>query len=240
MKNIIFFTILFTINYNYYSQTYKSGVIKYVVDIDNNLDANLKKTDSISFEVKNKLDNINDDDNRIVYILKFENNYANFFKENSFSKKSLKSILSGKGFFFTNLEENEIIVQKESFGELFLIDTKAPVWTYHQETKVIGNYKCYKATSKREIQTRGGIKNKTVTAWYTNEIPIRFGIKNYIGLPGLTIELNDGYVNFKAFKVLLDNEPKKIKTPQKGKKVNEKEYNDIIKKMFYEFRNNRN
>ncbi|WP_240614833.1 GLPGLI family protein [Polaribacter filamentus] len=68
----------------------------------------------------------------------------------------------------------------------------------------MGTYTCYKATYTKEIENTTmsivngetkEVKNKetiVTTAWYTTQIAISNGPKDYQGLPGLILEINDG------------------------------------------------
>lgn len=56
-------------------------------------------------------------------------------------------------------------------------------WTLLNETKIISTYKCRKAVGK--------YRNKNMTAWYTEEIPVPEGPYTFKGLPGLVIEAYD-------------------------------------------------
>ncbi|WP_343665279.1 GLPGLI family protein [Chryseobacterium mucoviscidosis] len=56
-------------------------------------------------------------------------------------------------------------------------------WKLIDETKTISTYKCRKAT--------GRYRNKNITVWYTEEIPISEGPYTFKGLPGLVIEAYD-------------------------------------------------
>ncbi|NHN27631.1 GLPGLI family protein [Flavobacterium jejuense] len=81
------------------------------------------------------------------------------------------------------------------------------------------------------------IKEKTITAWYCPEIPINQGPDKYWGLPGLILEVNDGTTVLLCSKIVLNSKEKvDIKTPTKGKKVTQKEYDDIVKKKMEEMR----
>lgn len=87
-------------------------------------------------------------------------------------------------------------------------------------------------------------KEKTITAWYTPEIPVNQGPDEYWGLPGLILEVNDGRTTILCSKIVLNpKEQVAIKEPTKGKKVSEKEFNETIMKKMEEmrkqFQNNR-
>jgi GLPGLI family protein len=80
-------------------------------------------------------------------------------------------------------------------------------------------------------------KEKTITAWYTPEIPVNQGPENYWGLPGLILEVTDGKTMVLCSKVVLNPKEKaEIKAPTKGKKVSQAEYDDIVVKKVEEMR----
>ena len=70
-------------------------------------------------------------------------------------------------------------------------------WTLINETKTISTYKCRKAVTK--------YRNKNITAWYTEEIPISEGPYAFKGLPGLIIEAYDDKAYFHFTLVRLKN-----------------------------------
>ncbi len=63
-------------------------------------------------------------------------------------------------------------------------------WKLESGSKIIQGYKCKKATCK--------YRNKIMTAWYAEEIPIQEGPYSFKGLPGLILEVYDdkNYFNF--------------------------------------------
>ena len=80
-------------------------------------------------------------------------------------------------------------------------------------------------------------KEIEVTAWYTLQIPINQGPSEYWGLPGLILEINADRTTILCSKIIMNpSEKEAIKMPSKGKKVNQKEYNEIIKKKMEEMR----
>jgi GLPGLI family protein len=71
---------------------------------------------------------------------------------------------------------------------------------------------------------------KKVTAWYTPEIPVSVGPANFWGLPGLILEMSDEEMIVLCSKVTLSNkENVKIKVPDNGQKVSQKEFEAIHK-----------
>lgn len=117
-------------------------------------------------------------------------------------------------------------------------------WKLLNESKYIGKYQCFKAEmtiplsenekeeyknkEKSSLVAQEEIKDKTITAWYAPEIPVSFGPKNYWGLPGLILELNDGEMMILCAKVTLSPKEKMIiKTPDSGRKVTREEFQII-------------
>lgn len=95
-------------------------------------------------------------------------------------------------------------------------------WKITNKTKKIGDYVCFKALAKDKIITRNGqFKYNDVVAWFTPEIPLSFGPKNFVGLPGLVLEVENDVFTIRATKVNLSpNEDKiKIKSIDKNTKV---------------------
>jgi len=224
-----------------YSQSYNNGKVTY--SVINNLKkiSKIEKDKNIPQEAKEKLLKIKNEASSLKYVLVFSGAESYFAKEKKIEqKKSFTEVLSGKGSYYTNLKNRKVFHSVDSFGENFIINTPFRKWKLTQESKMIGKHKCYKAITVKEVHTRSGIVKKNIIAWYTTSISVNFGLKDFSGLPGLIIELIDENVLFRATKIELNLKNKiKIKKPISGKKVSIKEYNKIVKKMFYEFRKNR-
>lgn len=161
----------------------------------------------------------------------------------------------GSDLLYKNMKDKRFTNQNESFSKLFLIkDTlQNHEWTLESETKNIGEYTCFKATMKREIEdVQSGIsvngdkdlstanqepklKEITVTAWYAPQIPVSAGPGNYHGLPGLILEVNDGTETVICSKIVIN--PKNaaaIVEPNKGKELTQKAYDEIMDKKLKE------
>lgn len=160
----------------------------------------------------------------------------------------------GSDVMYKNTKEKRYTNQNESFSKLFLIQDKLEdiKWELGSETKNIGDYTCYKATFKREVEVReSGIsvngdkdlseevkpemKEITVTAWYTPQIPVSTGPAQYHGLPGLILEVSDGTTTMMCSKVVLNPEKTvEIKEPTKGKKITQEKYDEMMEKKMKE------
>ncbi|MBT8267243.1 MAG: GLPGLI family protein [Bacteroidia bacterium] len=162
----------------------------------------------------------------------------------------------GSDILYKNTKNETFTSQNEVFGKVFLIEDKLenPEWTHTNEKKNIGDYTCYKATYTREqpverafISVNGDNEPKddendepemetiTVTAWYTPDIAVNNGPARYQGLPGLILEVNDGPVTLLCSKIVLSSKEKvSIEKPTKGKKVNQKKFDEIMEKKMKE------
>ncbi len=162
----------------------------------------------------------------------------------------------GSDILYKNMKENRFASQNEVFGKKFLVkdSIKTLDWKLENDTKNIGNYTCYKATMKREIEVvesgisingdkdldasadeESKLKEITITAWYTPQIPVNNGPEKYQGLPGLILEVNDGQQTIICSKVVLNPENKiTIKEPEKGTVLTQKKFEAIINKRMQE------
>ena len=117
-------------------------------------------------------------------------------------------------------------------------------WKLGPETKYIGEYQCFKATYTKmvekpriafddevDLDKEPEMEERTVTAWYTPQIPVNNGPSNYQGLPGLILEIHDGKLTIICSKIVLNPEDKvEITEPTKGKEVNQEAYEKIMDK----------
>jgi GLPGLI family protein len=78
-------------------------------------------------------------------------------------------------------------------------------------------------------------KEKTITAWYTPEVPVSMGPENYYGLPGLILEVTDGKTTLLCSKVVMNPKEKaEIKPLKKGEKVTQAKFGEIMMKKMQE------
>lgn len=149
--------------------------------------------------------------------------------------KNLARIIGlGDGQIYMNIKDKKILTQKNLSSDLFLIESKIEPqkWKKTNETKQIGKYTCFKATTTVFVETvSAGTIEEEVIAWFTPEIPIGFGPAGFGGLPGLIMEVEKGMAVIYAHKVYLGTaKDKEINIPKRGIKVSEEEYREIQKK----------
>lgn len=151
-----------------------------------------------------------------------------------------KSLAGLKSNYYVDIKERVIIREHEFDGIRYniisnFIDSK---WVLTKESKIIDNHLCYKATKIKKYKSRkGDFVELEITAWYAPDIPIPLGPKNYVGLPGLIIKLEEGNNNltFDAIKIDLDPTKKiSYKTP-KGKIITEDQYVKITEGSINKF-----
>ncbi|AUP79983.1 GLPGLI family protein [Flavivirga eckloniae] len=164
----------------------------------------------------------------------------------------------GSDILYRNTKENRFTSQNEAFGKIFLIkDTlEKDNWVLGNETKNIGDYTCYKATKKRMVEVvesnisvngdkdleadedeESKMEERTITAWYTPQIPVNSGPSRYYGLPGLILEVHDGQETIVCSKIVLNPKNKvTINEPTKGKVITQKKFEEVVQKRMEEER----
>lgn len=128
--------------------------------------------------------------------------------------------------FIDQNAENYILRNNE--GILITKPFKPLDWEVLTESKTIDGYLCYKAVYKKKIiNMKNEEKIIPVTAWFSPSLPYSYGPKEFYGLPGLIIELEEGKSIFYASEISIFDLKKEIVFP-KGKTITEEEYNKNI------------
>ena len=234
MKNILF-TLVFVINLTAIYGQFTGGEIIYtkvLIDQDN-----ATKNENVSTYLSNRNSNIQKILEDINFVLKFNETESYFYPksltmevEEDSAYKLAVMIGGNSGEWYLNMKSRERLRYINAFGQDFIIKSALEdlKWKLTNESKQVGNFECFKATTTYVVINSKGTFNHPVEAWFTTEIPIGFGPIGYGGLPGLIVELNVRNVKYSISKVVLN--PKKqveIKKPTKGKLVTEEEFNTI-------------
>ncbi|MDB4094152.1 GLPGLI family protein [Flavobacteriaceae bacterium] len=185
-----------------------------------------------------------------TYTLTFNKAHSIYKEEESLAPPSMGgsmvivSGMGGSGELYKNTKEQYYVRQSDLFGKLFLIEDKLKEtdWKLHSDTKNIGTYTCYKATTEQEQDAfkldeadTSGKTTTTVTAWYTPQIPVSNGPDEFQGLPGLILELSYDSQTILCSKVTLNPKNKTtIKPPTNGKSVTQSEFDTIMTKKMNE------
>jgi GLPGLI family protein len=207
-----------------------------------------------------------------TYILTFDKT-ASIYKEDKKldqtaggGRGGFRMIMAGggaSGDFYKNTQTKTLSKENEFSGKNFLIkgDLTNYEWKMEQETKMIGDHLCFKATTviERPVRPEGlrfGRRNNNeeekekdkenegttvelviVTAWYAMDIPVTHGPGNYWGLPGLILEYEAGNTKVLCTKIVMNPKEKAaIVEPKKGKVVSQEEYDKIIEEKMKEMR----
>ena len=138
----------------------------------------------------------------------------------------LARAFSSASDFFTNNVTNYYIKVIEFSGEKFNVRYNTNTnWELSKESKIINGYTCYKASQDRKLRLKKNDNIVKVIAWYCPTIPLSFGPKEFGGLPGLILELQDDKIIHIANKI-------EFKTTLKikefsGKIISEEEFDKI-------------
>jgi GLPGLI family protein len=135
------------------------------------------------------------------------------------------SAITHAGYFgrIKQQPENYITEElEEDFGK-FLVSRPYQDWKLHNETKTIGDYTCFKATSFTTVTNpEGKVFKFDFTAWYTPELPYKFGPVGYGNLPGLIIELQGEGFTYGVKKIEFYDEWEESKRNEMPKLKNKK------------------
>lgn len=229
---------------NNFLATYK---IEYIpINFDSVLKSNHKKGKKNaykkgSFDIGKKLKLEGKQLQKIRFFLEFNKDQSVFYKQpvldNDAKKMQLISIVFGilDQKYFVNF--NEVIIQKNSYGEDFLVEIPKINWTITKEKRKIGNYFCYKAISQIEKNGPKGKQSQNIIAWFAPEIPFNYGPKYYAGLPGLIVKLKEGENLVYRLEKVSSKRYKKLKPPKEGKRITLHEFNILSKKMYEDLKN---
>ena len=170
------------------------------------------------------------------FLLNFKNDESYYYKKPNLEDQNyLMGSRAGTTPYYTNSSKDMIIQMSRPLGN---INFKPVEWEITGKTKKIGNYTCRQAKTTEKLYSRQGhFFYKDVVAWFTPDIPISFGPKNYNGLPGLILQIEDREYTLTAIKINLNpSEDVKIKRiDKKDKVISEKESYRRIEEMMKDY-----
>lgn len=138
--------------------------------------------------------------------------------------------------YYSNSNTKQFFFQS-FWNQQVLVNINPKKWTLTKETKKINGYTCYKATSTIKTKQLYGMNFLSpITAWYTPEIETSFGIQEFHGLPGLTLQLianrEEGVVTFKATQINLNPTiDLAINKPESNNFISHQEYIELIDEL---------
>lgn len=175
-------------------------------------------------------------DSEVDYALVFNDSISVFYVENIFfSDNRAASVVIRNSKYYGRIKQqtNNYITEEleEDFGR-FLVSRPYQDWVLHDESKMIGDYVCFKATTFHTVTTpQGKIFKYDFTTWYTPQLPYKFGPVGYGNLPGLIIELKGASFTYSVknmeFYDGLENKKNEIPTLKKLKLITEEEFEEL-------------
>jgi GLPGLI family protein len=138
--------------------------------------------------------------------------------------RTMAFIVTNESDYFFDKHTNTAI-KREDNGNLISKTHQKLEWEITTESKLIGDYLCYKAVYLIKFINRKGINTSIpITAWFAPSLPYAYGPKYFNGLPGLILELVDRETTFLASSITITKDKEvKIDFPT-GKTISEEEY----------------
>jgi|688.fasta_scaffold23216_5 GLPGLI family protein len=180
-------------------------------------------------------------------ILNAKNEAFTLLLKNSISKFYHKNILNADKSnytppLFVNYSgkvysiRDSVFRQSSILGENIYVKNKQKEnWTITTETKLIDNYKCYKATNIYQVISPNKVFNHPVIAWFCPDLPYKYGPNGYNNLPGLILELQERNAVYGVRKINFNSEENfSLKELQNIKIITETERDEILEKGILE------
>ncbi len=212
----------------------KNSVIKYRAEINpkyvDSFITALEQKEEVPMHIKQKVTENYFNAKPDTFTLNIKNNESFYYyttvlvEEGTFNVGSL----ANRSSFYVNSNEDVIIENSKYLG----YTAHQPLaWRITRNKKKIGAYICFKAIASEKLYSRKGFTyNRQVIAWFTPGIPLPFGPSNYVGLPGLVIEVQRDKFTITATELKFNiDEEVKIEKPDKNAKIKtpEQTYNLI-------------
>ncbi len=239
MKTYFYFISLFL--FQFITSQNKFGKVNYTVILlkDSSL---ISKSDRFA----EMFNNAEIGSKEIELELIFNDSISKFYPTEKISNRNIKTALSfcNCGIsYFTNIKKKKIFYNnnQSSMGivtenEFLIYEIPQNDWVILNEIKKIDSLTCYKATKNIEYYNSKGKQTKTITAWFTPELPFSYGPIGYFGLPGLILELQDKNTIFIAKKIDISLNKTTIDLPKKGKLISNIEYQRILEERYKKFK----
>lgn len=158
------------------------------------------------------------------------NSYESLFESLPFLDNDYDPILSkivSTKKYYQNLLEGTGLQQVDNFGKIYLVDKVITHrrWEIKKETRIIAGYVCKLAITTKKV--RG--KLYSIKAWYAQSIPVSLGPKDYNGLPGMILGIEEKGNYYYAINVNQSNDLN-IEKLAKGEKISSQEYIKMLEK----------
>lgn len=244
-KELVLLLIVFSIFVSVTNSQNRLTVVKYkILDNKTNSKISLSKKDSLlSKNFIKSLEYLDQVECELVFNneMSLYNIIPKISLRDNFDYKIAKAVAGG--IHFKDISKKIKINQTNSFGSKLNItqDFNNLVWSITKETKKIGEYKCYKATTYKLDYNpiKKKYKKFKIIAWFTNDIPVSFGPKGIDGLPGLVLEASISnrftfYVS--SIKTNILDSSNRLSIPKADKELTIKQYEKMLEERYSSFK----
>lgn len=231
MKKIVFILLLF-VSLSTFSQT--SGKITYEIVLGDDPRELLRDLDTQRLRTAQALSS------DLIFNLYFNKDQSFFEIENLPNDYSMYSVLftsaatKPKYSHYSDLKNQTFAYgfYYKFYGKDFILEDAANYnWEITNEEKIIDNLITIKALGLTRDKQR-------IEAWFTPEIPVSAGPENFMGLPGLILELQLGYTKYVCKKIEFTKAyNSKIIKPTGAEIINYKTYDELSQKQVEYFTN---
>jgi GLPGLI family protein len=210
MKFTLFIISIFVFFTLSFKTTSFSGEISYAYQ-RNHISKEQKQKNK---ELYGLLDQFDSSAKELTFQLKF-NSSKSFYSIKEMMENDLNPMavsyannLVSKGRCYYDKENGSLLTETNVYGDNTLIksNSKSFEWKLLKESKKIGNYTCFKATTLVDVQSRTKNKAFLIEAWYCPELALPYGPNGYNGLPGIILELRDVKYTFYAKSIKIEKE----------------------------------
>jgi len=230
----LFFSLISIIAFSQTKKEYAKAKVSYGIKLY--IDKNIERHKSLIKAFPEKAAKIETIDSEFDFSLVFNDSTSIFYLEKKLfsdnSAATLAIILSGYYGRIKQQTDNYITENlQEDFGK-FLVSHPYQNWELKDETKIIGDYLCFKATTSYTVTNPDDkVFIRNYTAWYTPELPYKFGPAGYGNLPGLIIELQGESATYGVKKIQfyndIENKENEIPRLKRKKLITEEEFEEL-------------
>ena len=179
------YILLFFFTVSMFSQI-QSGKIEYSLNIG--YDEKISNDEIL----KGYLEKAQEGAKLVSFSLLFNQYESLFYVNESIENENIifaKAFSSGNNKYSTTIGSNKKTrFINNHFGKFIITyDDENTLWQLENESKLINNFLCYKATSEEIVINSKGTFKHPIVAWYCPSIPFNFGPKGFVGLPGLIL-----------------------------------------------------
>lgn len=241
MKKIAILVLMLSVFNSFYSQT-NSGKIVYSVRANPDLSSTVNPDKKQYNAFNNELMSLS---TKAKFKLEFNLEKSQFgLIENlplditDFKTKMAIMLVKGNRSFFFDAKNGQITEQKKILSDNILIKTKYEDynWKLTKQSKLIGDYLCYKASRNYKHYGKGNKElEASIIVWYCPTLPYNYGPFESSGLPGLVLMYETKGFIYTASEVNLSKKIIDIDIPTKGKFINSKKYDSIIKEKVMQY-----